>query len=119
MKAKVHKLIECDFIREEQHLNWVANIMPILKKNEKIRVCIDFHDLNTSCPKDKFLLPIPGVKIDNMCGFERMSFMDGFSRYKQNEMHPNDENHTSFRTPLRIFCYKVMPSGLKNAGPTY
>ena len=54
IEAEVQKLIECGFIWEEQHPDWVANILPILKKNEKIRVCIDFHDLNIVCPKDEF-----------------------------------------------------------------
>ena len=35
IEAEVHKLITCDFIWEEQHPDWVANIVPILKKNEK------------------------------------------------------------------------------------
>jgi len=35
IKAEVYKLTACDFIREEQHPNWVANIVPVLKKNEK------------------------------------------------------------------------------------
>src|SRR5436189_1334894 len=34
-------------------------------------------------------------------------------------MHPDDERHTAFRTPLGVFCYTVMPFGLKNAGATY
>ena len=74
----------------------VANIVPVLKRNEKIRVCIDFRDLNTACPKDEFPLPITDVMID----VERMSFMDGFSRYNQIKMYPDDKKHTSFRTPL-------------------
>ena len=57
--------------------------------------------------------------IDNTCGFERMSFMDGFSGYNQIKMFPADEKHTSFRTPLGVYCYTVMPFGLKNAGATY
>jgi len=36
IKAEVHKLIECGFIREEQHLDLVANIVPFLKNNGKI-----------------------------------------------------------------------------------
>jgi len=48
IETKVHKLIECDFIREEQHPDWVANIILVLKKNRKIRVCIDFRDLNAA-----------------------------------------------------------------------
>jgi len=78
IEVEVHKLIECDFIREEQHPDRVANIVPVLKNNEKIIICIDFCDLNTSCPKDEFPLSITDVMIDNTCGFERVSFMDGF-----------------------------------------
>ena len=78
IEAEVHKLIACSFIREEQHPDWVANIVPVLKKNEKIRICIDYRDLNTAYPKDEFPLPITDVMIDNACGFEKMSFMDDF-----------------------------------------
>ena len=119
IEAEVHKLIACGFIREEQHPDWVANIVPVLKKNGKIRICIDYRDLNTACPKDEFPLPITDVMIDNTCGFERMSFMDGFSGYNQIKMYPDDERHTSFRTPLGVYCYTVIPFGLKNAGATY
>jgi len=45
--------------------------------------------------------------------------MDGFSGYNQIKMYPEDEKHTSFRTPLGVYCYTVMPFGLKNAGATY
>ena len=119
IEAEVHKLIACGFIWEEQHSDWVANIVPVLKKNGKILICIDYRDLNTACPKDKFSLPITDVMIDNTCGFERISFMDDFSGYNQIKMYLEDEKHTSFRTPLGVYCYTVMPFGLKNAGATY
>ena len=93
--------------------------MSVFKKNDKIRVYIDFRDLNVACPKDKFSLPITDVMIDNTCGFERMSFMGRFSGYNQIKMYPDDEKYTSFRTPLGVFCYTVIPFGLKNAGATY
>jgi len=48
-----------------------------------------------------------------------MSFMDGFSGYNQIKMYPDDEKYTSFKTPLGVYCYTVMPFGLKNAGATY
>src|SRR4051812_9135659 len=119
IEAEVKKLIDSDFIREEQHPNWVANVVPVAKKNGKIRICINFRNLNDACPKDEFPLPITDVMIDNTCGFERMSFMDGFLGYNQIKMFPADEKHTSFRTPLGVYCYTVMPFGLKNAGATY
>ena len=79
IQSEVKKFINSDFITEEEHPDWVAHIIPVTKKNEKIRVCIDFRDLNEACPKDEFSLPITDVMIDNTCGFEQMSFMDGFS----------------------------------------
>ena len=45
--------------------------------------------------------------------------MDGSSSYNQIRMIPKDEELTAFRTPKGIYCYKVMPFGLKNAGATY
>jgi len=58
IQSEVKKLINSDFIMKEQHPDWVANIVPVTKKNTKIRVCIDFRDLNEACPKDEFPIPI-------------------------------------------------------------
>ena len=41
------------------------------------------------------------------------------SGYNQIQMNPKDEELTAFRTPKGIYCYKVMPFRLKNAGATY
>jgi len=45
--------------------------------------------------------------------------MDDFSGYNQIKMYPKNEKHTSFRTPLGVYCYTMIPFGLKNAGATY
>ncbi|CAM8914001.1 unnamed protein product [Rhodiola kirilowii] len=50
---------------------------------------------------------------------EALSFMDCTAGYNQIHMAPEDQDATTFRTPKGIFCYKVMPFGLKNAGATY
>ncbi|XXG53595.1 hypothetical protein AAC387_Pa03g1672 [Persea americana] len=72
-----------------------------------------------ACPKDDFPLPLIEIIVDNSYWFERMTFMDGFSGYKEIRMNSFDERHTSFMTPLRVYCYTVMPFGLKNVGATY
>ena len=48
-----------------------------------------------------------------------LSFMDAFSGYNQIRMHEDDQEKTSFVTSQGLFCYRVMPFGLKNAGVTY
>ncbi|KAI5343261.1 hypothetical protein L3X38_011137 [Prunus dulcis] len=45
--------------------------------------------------------------------------MDAYSCYNQIFMHPEDQAHTSFITDRGLYCYKVMPFGLKNVGATY
>ena len=80
---------------------------------------MDYRDLNRACPKDEFPLPITELLVDATTGFNALSFMDGFSGYNQIKMAPEDEELTAFLTPKGIYCYTVMPSGLKNAGATY
>jgi hypothetical protein len=45
--------------------------------------------------------------------------MDAFSGYNQILMHPEDREKMAFITDRGLYCYKVMPFGLKNAGATY
>ena len=92
---------------------WLANVVPIPKKDGKVRMCVDFRDLNKANPKDDFPLPHIDVLVDNTLGHALLLFMDGFSRY----------NQIWRRLPLShhgwTYCYKVMPFGLKNASATY
>jgi len=101
IESEVKKLIDSDFVREEQHPDWVANIADVPKKNRKIRICIDYRDLNVACPKVKFSLPITDVMIDNTCGFKRMSFMDDFSGHNQIKIYPDDEKTHIFQDVFR------------------
>lgn len=112
IEEEVSKLIKFGFIREVKYPRWISNIVPIKKKNGQVRVCIDFRDLNEACPKDDFPLPITELLIDSTTQYAIMPFMDGYARYNQIRMAPEDEEVTTFRTPLGIYCYKVMSFGL-------
>ncbi|XP_074315122.1 uncharacterized protein LOC141651303 [Silene latifolia] len=119
IEKEVNKLIEAGFIHEVRYPTWIANIVPVRKKNGQLRVCVDFRDLNDACPKDDFPLPVTELMIDATTGHEALSFMDCTAGYNQIQMAPEDQEATIFRTPKGIFCYTVMPFGLKNAGATY
>ena len=82
-------------------------------------MCIDYRDLNRESPKDNFPLPHKDILVDNTSGHEMFSFMDGFSRYNQIRIDPDDQSKTAFLTPLGVLRYQVMLFGLKNAGATY
>lgn len=57
--------------------------------------------------------------VDSTTGHELISFMDAYSGYNQIPMYLVDEDNTSFVTDMGLYCYKMMPFGLKNSGATY
>ncbi|XP_058727667.1 uncharacterized protein LOC131599276 [Vicia villosa] len=119
IKVEVQKQLDAGFLVTSEYPQWLANIVPVPKKDGKVRMCVDYRDLNKASPKDDFPLPHIDMLVDNTAKFNVFSFMDGFSGYNQIKMAPEDMEKTSFITPWGTFCYKVMPFGLKNAGATY
>jgi hypothetical protein len=57
--------------------------------------------------------------MDSTAGCTRLSFLDAYSGYNQIKLKKEDEEKIAFITPYDVFCYQVMPFGLKNAGATY
>ena len=119
IKEKVQKLTVAKFIREVYYPDWLANVVMVKKANGKWRMCVDFTDLNKACPKDSYPLPRINQLVDSTAGHKLLSFMDTFSRYNQIRMDEADQEKTFFVTSQGLFCYKVMPFSLKNAGATY
>uniref|UniRef100_A0A2N9J139 Uncharacterized protein n=1 Tax=Fagus sylvatica TaxID=28930 RepID=A0A2N9J139_FAGSY len=119
VQKEVEKLLQAGAIREIQYPTWLSNTVVVKKKNGKWRVCVDFTNLNQACPKDPFPLPKIDQLVDATAGHDRMSFLDAFQGYHQIALSAEDREKTAFITPLGIYCYKVMPFGLKNAGATY
>ena len=82
-------------------------------------MCVNYMDLNYACPKESFPLPKIDQLVDSTVGNKTLSFMDTFFGYNQIVMHPSDQEKTRFITNQGLYCYKVMPFGLKNTGATY
>ena len=78
IKEKVDKLKCTGAIKVVFYLEWLANTIVVKKKSKKWRVCVDFIDLNKTCPKDHFLVPRIYQLVDVMVGHPRMSFLDAF-----------------------------------------
>ena len=121
VKDEIEKLLKAGCIRPTRYSEWLSNIIPIMKKNGKLRICIDFKDLNLATPKDIYVMPVADMLIDAASRNELLSFMYGFSGYNQIFITKEDMSKTAFRCPraIRIFEWLVMPFGLKNAGATY
>ena len=64
IKAEITKLIEGKFIRQCRYAEWISNVVPIYKKNGKLRVCIDFGNLNKATPMDGYPMPVADLLVD-------------------------------------------------------
>ena len=116
---EVTKLLAVGFIREVCYPEWLANVVQVKKASGKWRMCVDFTNLNKACPKDSFPLPRIDQLMDSTAEHKLLTFIDAFSGYNQIRMAKKDQEKTTFITSQGLYCYKVMPFGLKNAGATY
>ena len=80
VKEEIKKLLKAKFIRPTRYMQWLENIMPVMKKNRKLRIYVNFRDLNAATPKDMYVMPITDMLVDSTANNELLSFMDGFSR---------------------------------------
>ena len=108
-----------EFLSVVEYPEWLANVVPVPKKDDKVRVCVDFRDLNKVSPKNDFPLPHIDMLVDSTTGHSMLSFMDGFFRYSQILMAPEDIEKTFFIAKWDTYCYRVITFGLKNARATY
>ena len=95
---KIKKQLDARLLEVSKYPQWVANIVPVPKKDGKVRMCVDYRDLNRASPKDNFSLPHIDTLMDNTTKHLLFSFMDGFSGYNQIRMAPEDIEKTTFLT---------------------
>ena len=81
IKEEVEKQYNAGFLRVVNYPEWLANMVSVPKKDGKVRMGVNFRDLNKNSPKDDFSLPHIDILIDNTVGHAMLSFMDGFLGY--------------------------------------
>jgi hypothetical protein len=82
-------------------------------------MCIDYTSLNKACPKDPYPFPRIDQIVDSTSGCDLLSFLDAYSGFHQIQMAKEDREHTAFVIVDGLYCYVVMPYGLRNALSTF
>ena len=100
-------------------MEWVSPIVVVLKKNGKLRVCINLKKVNAATIRDHYPLKITKHLLERVAGKKAYSFPDGFFGYNQVTIHPNDQHEIAFATKFGIYAYRVMPFGLTNTPTTF
>ncbi|XP_051153051.1 uncharacterized protein LOC127266733 [Andrographis paniculata] len=121
IKEEIQRLLGAGLIRTCRYPEWVSNVVPVLKKNGILWVCVDYRNLNLATPKDEYIMPIADMLVDGAAMNGSLSFMDWYSGYNEIFIADEDVAKTAFRCPeaLGVYEWVVMLFGLKNAGATY
>ena len=82
-------------------------------------MCIDYRKLNKATKKDHFPLPFIDKMLECLMNHSFFCFLDGYSRYHQILIHPDDQSKTTFTCPYGTYAYRQMSFGLCNAAASF
>ena len=119
IEKELEKFLDAQIIVPLRYSSWVANLVPVRKKNGEIRLCVDFRNLNKSSLKYNYPLPKMDQLLQKVSGANKLSMLDGFSSYNQILVKSEDREKKTISTPWGTFMYAHMPFGLSNVGATF
>jgi hypothetical protein len=117
LKKQLQELLDKGFIRPSTS-PWGCQALFVKKKDESLRLCIDYHPLNAVTIKNKYPLPCIDVLFDQLVGAKVFSKIDLRSSYHQIKIRASDIPKTAFSTRYGLYEYLVMSFGLTNV-PAY
>lgn len=89
------------------------------KKDQSIRLCVDYRKLNIKTVRDAFPLPRIDESLDALHGAKYFTTLDLASGFHQIAMHEDDRHKPAFSTPFGLYEYTRMPMGLCNSPATF
>jgi hypothetical protein len=114
LKTQLQELLDKGFIRPSTS-PWGCPALFVKKKDESLRLCVDYRPLNVVTIKNKYLLPRIDVLFDQLVGAKVFSKIDLHSGYHQIKIRASDIPKTAFSTRYGLYEYLVMSFGLTNA----
>jgi hypothetical protein len=117
LKKKLQVLLDKGFIHPST-LPWGCPALFVKKKDESLRLCIDYRPLNAVTIKNKYPLPRIDVLFDQLVGAKVFSKIDLRSGYHQIKIRASDIPKTALSTRYGLYEFLVMSFGLTNA-PAY
>jgi hypothetical protein len=114
LKKQLQELLNKGFIRPSTS-PWGCPALFVKKKDESLRLCVDYRPLNAVTIKNKYALPRIDVLFDQLVGAKVFSKIDLHSGYHQIKIRASNIPKTAFSTRYELYEYLVMSFGLTNA----
>jgi hypothetical protein len=94
---------------------WGCPALFVKKKDQSLRLCVDYRPLNTITIKNRYPLPCINILFDQLADAKVFLKFDVRSGYHQIKIRPEDVPKTAFFTRYGLYEYLVMSFGLTNA----
>jgi hypothetical protein len=117
LKKQLQELLDKGSIRPSTS-PWGCPALFVKKKDESLRLCIDYRPLNAVTIKNKYPLPRIDVLFNQLVGAKVFSKIDLRSGYHQIKIRASDIPKIAFSTRYGLYEFLVMSFGLTNA-PAY
>jgi hypothetical protein len=114
LKVQLNELLDKGYIRPSSS-SWGCPALFVKKKDQSLRLCVDYQSLNAVTIKNKYPLPRIDILFDQLAGVRVFSNVDLCSGYHQIKIHPEDVPKTAFSTRYGLYEYLVISFGLTNA----
>jgi hypothetical protein len=114
LKTQLQDLLEKGFIRPNSS-PWGCPTIFVNRKDQTLRMCVDYRPLNEVTIKNKYPLPQIDILFDQLTGARVFSKIDLRSGYHHIRIRPEDIPKTAFTMRYGLFEYLVMSFGLTNA----
>jgi hypothetical protein len=114
LKKQLQELLDKGFIRPSTS-PWGCPALFVKKKDESLRLCVDYRPLNAVTINNKYPLPRIDVLFDQLVGAKVFSKIDLRFGYHQIKIRASDISKTTFSTTYELYEYLVMSFGLTNA----
>jgi hypothetical protein len=114
LKIQLNELLDKGYIRPSSS-PWGCPALFMKKKDQSLRLCVDYWHLNAATVKNKYPIPRIDILFDQFAGAKVFSKVDFCSGYYQIKIHPEDVPKTDFSTRYGLYEYLVMSFGLTNA----
>lgn len=95
--------------------SWVSAMVPIIKNDKEIRICLDMRQVNKAVLREKYPLPTMDELLPNLVNCKIFSRLDVRNAFHQIELHPNSRHITTFITNNRMYRYKRLLFGISSA----
>lgn len=76
-------LFRASFIRTTRYVEWLSKTLPMIKKNGKVRVCIDYRNLSLATPEDEYGMHVSYILVYVVASHAILTFMNGYFGYNQ------------------------------------